>query len=157
MSPPTNADISPAIDVWTLQMAAQPDSVPVKCLNTQSHDGVDNIVVILLQCLDGLFAADTGLGHDQLNVLVLKTLGVHLLAVILLFVLLGLAVLGVLARLAVVVAGVVTLGTGGGELLSSGLLGGSVDVLDLGFTENTGKDCQIVPPCCLTFSRATNM
>lgn len=36
-----------------------------------------------------------------------------------------------------VVAGVVALGTGGGELLGGSLLGSGVDVLDLGLTEDT--------------------
>lgn len=116
----------------------------VSCLDTQSHDGVDDVVIVLLQSFDGLIAADVGLGHDQLNILVLQALGIDLLLIIvvliliivIVIVLLSLAGLDGLAGLAVVVARVV-LGTGGGELGSGGLLSGSVDVLDLGLTEHT--------------------
>lgn len=109
-------------------------------LNTQCHDGVDNIIVILLQGFDGLLAADVGLCHDELDVLILQAVSVDLLSVIviilLLLVLLSLGGLDGLAGLAVVVAGVV-LSTGSGKLGSGGLLGGVVDVLNLGLTEHT--------------------
>lgn len=106
-------------------------------LNTQCHDGVDNIIVVLLQRLDGLLAADVGLGHDELDVLVLQTLGINLLTIILIVVLLGLGGLGGLSGVTVVVTGVVTFSTGSGELCGGGLLRAGVDVLDLGLTENT--------------------
>lgn len=107
-------------------------------LDTQGHDRVDNIVVVLFQGFDGLIAADVGLGHDEFDVLILDALGVNLFAVILfLFLLLGLVVVVVaVASLAVVVTGVLGL-SGGSELLSGSGLGSGVDVLDLGLTENT--------------------
>lgn len=110
--------------------------IAVPCLDTQSHDRVDNIIVILLQRLDGLIAADVGLGHDQLNVFILETLGINLFAVVLVVVLLGLGRLNSLAGLAVVVTSVVV-GTGGGKLLGGSLLGRGVDVLNLGLAKDT--------------------
>lgn len=104
-------------------------------LNTQCHNGVDDIVVVLLQGLDGLLPADVGLGHDKLDILVLNALGVDLLAVILLLLLLGIGV-GGLAGLGVAVARVVVLTTGSGELLGGSLLGSGVEVLDLGLAED---------------------
>jgi hypothetical protein len=60
-------------------------------LDAQSHDGVDNIIVILLESLDGLLSADRGLSHDELNVLGLETSLINLLTIInLLLILLGL-------------------------------------------------------------------
>lgn len=113
-------------------------------LDTESHDRVDNVVVVLLERLDSLLPRYVGLRHDELDVLVLDALGVHLLAVILLLLgglLLGVTTLDSLARLAVVVACVVVLG--GGKLLGSRGLGGGVQVLDLGLTEDAvGRRCQ---------------
>lgn len=105
---------------------------------TESHDGVDNIVVILPQCLDGLLARDVGLGHNQINVLGLKAALVNLLAVVLLLFLLGLDLGGlVLAKLVlVVVTGVVTGGLGGSQLLGGGSLGLCVQVLNLGLSKD---------------------
>lgn len=113
-------------------------------LDAEGHNGVDDIVVVLLERLDGLLPRNVGLRHDKLDVLVLDALGVHLLAVILLFLgsLVGGgvgALDGLTAGLAVVVAGVVVLG--GGELLGSGGLGGGVEVLDLGLTEDAVYEC----------------
>ncbi|KAI6775734.1 hypothetical protein HG530_002492 [Fusarium avenaceum] len=114
----------------------------------ESHNGIDNIVVVLLQCLDSLIAADVGLSHDELNVLILESGSIDLLIVILLLIILLIVVvlvllllggLSSLAGLAVVVAGVV-LSVSGSELGSSSLLSGSVHVLDLGLTENTIRD-----------------
>lgn len=113
-------------------------------LDTESHDRVDNVVVVLLERLDSLLPRYVGLRHDELDILVLNALGVHLLAVILLLLgglLLGVTTLDSLARLAVVVARVVVLG--GGKLLGSRGLGGGVQVLDLGLTEDAvGRRCQ---------------
>lgn len=111
----------------------------IHSLNAESHDGVDDIVVVLLERLDGLLPRYVGLRHDELNVLVLDALGVHLLAVILLLLgsLVGRgvgALDGLAAGLAVVVARVVVLGLG--ELLRGGGLGRGVEVLDLGLTED---------------------
>ena len=106
-------------------------------LYAEGHDTVDNVVVVLLEGLDGLLSADRSLGHDKLNVLGLKTGLVDLLTVILLFLLL----LGTLDGLAlvtlggVVVAGVVVGGLAG-ELLGSLGLGLGVEVLNLGLTED---------------------
>lgn len=81
------------------------------------------------------------MGHDELDVLILNTLSIDLLTIVLLF-LLGLLVvttLNSLAGLAVVVASVVVLGSG--ELLSSSSLGGGVQVLNLGLTEDATVTC----------------
>lgn len=110
-------------------------------LYAECHDGVDDIVIVLLQCLDGLVAGNVGLGHDELNVLVLKTGGIDLLLILLLVLLVlstldGLA-LSVVVRVivsGVVVASVVVLGSS--ELLSSRSLGLGVKVLNLGLTED---------------------
>lgn len=104
-------------------------------LYAQGHDGVDNVVVVLLESLDGLLSADGSLGHDKLNVLGLETGLVNLLTVVLLFLLLLGLNLGGLALVGVVV------GVLGGtlllrELLSSGSLGLRVQVLNLGLTED---------------------
>lgn len=104
----------------------------------ERHDGVDNIVVVLPQSLDGLLAGDVSLGHNQVNVLGLEAALVNLLAVILLLFLLGLG-LGSLALakvVLVVVTGVITGGLSGSQLLSGRSLGLGVQVLDLGLTED---------------------
>jgi hypothetical protein len=106
-------------------------------LDAQSHDGVDYIIVVVFEREDGLLPADAGLGHDELDVLVLDTLGVDLLVVILLLLLLG-------GLLTVGVAGVVVVvvvGGGSGDLLSSGGLGTSVQVLDLSLAEDAVSSC----------------
>ena len=113
-------------------------------LYAQGHDGVDNVVVVLLEGLDGLLSADRSLGHDKLNVLGLKTGLVDLLTVILLFLLLlglnlgGLALVGVVVG---VLSGTLLLG----ELLGSGGLGLRVQVLNLGLTEDAALR---VSDCC---------
>jgi hypothetical protein len=108
-------------------------------LDTQCHNRIDNIIVILLQGLYSLWTANIGLGHDELNILVLYAIGVNLLSIVVVIVVVFLVVglLGGLAVVTVVVASVVGLGVGLGELGSSGLLSGGVQVLDLGLTENT--------------------
>jgi hypothetical protein len=112
-------------------------------LYAQGHDGVDNVVVVLLEGLDSLLSADRGLGHDKLNVLGLETGLVNLLTVILLFLLLlGLNLRGLaLVRVVVsVLGGTLLLG----ELLGSGGLGLRVQVLNLGLTE----DAVLRVSCC---------
>lgn len=106
---------------------------------TESHDRVDNIIVILPQRLDGLLARDIGLGHNQINVLGLKAALVNLLTVVLLLFLLGLDLGGLaLAKVVlVVVTGVLTGGLGGSQLLGGGSLRLSVQVLNFGLTEDT--------------------
>jgi len=104
-------------------------------LYAQGHDGVDDIVVVLLEGLNGLLSADRSLSHDKLNVLGLETGLVNLLTVILLFLLLLGLDLGGLALVRVVVGvlgGTLLLG----ELLGSGSLGLRVQVLNLGLTED---------------------
>lgn len=114
----------------------------VPWLDTEGHDRVDNVVVVLLERLDGLLPRYVGLRHDELDVLVLDALGIHLLAIIFLLLgglLVGVTTLDSLARLAVVVARVVVLS--GGKLLGGRGLGGGVKVLDLGLTEDAvGKE-----------------
>lgn len=106
-------------------------------LYAEGHDAVDNVVVVLLEGLDGLLPAHASLGHDELDVLGLKAGVVDLLAIVLLLLLL----LGTLDGLAlvtlggVVVAGVVVGGLAG-ELLGSLGLGLGVEVLNLGLTED---------------------
>ena len=109
-------------------------------LYAQGHDTVDNVVVVLLEGLDGLLPADAGLGHDELDVLGLKTGVIDLLTVILLL-LLGLGTLdglalGALGALGGVVVTGVVVGRLVGELLSSLGLGLGVEVLNLGLTED---------------------
>lgn len=109
-------------------------------LYAERHDTVDNIVVVLLERLDGLLPTHAGLRHDELNVLGLKTSVVDLLAIVLF--LLWLAVAGNSLAL-VAVGGLVcaALLVGGlcGELLGSGGLGLGVEVLDLGLTEDAAN------------------
>jgi len=40
-------------------------------LHGELHDGVDDVVVGVLEGLDGFLAGDVGLGHDELDVLLL--------------------------------------------------------------------------------------
>jgi hypothetical protein len=101
------------------------------------------------------------LGHDELDILILNTLGIDLLTIIFLLLLLlglrGLTLLAVVVVMVVivvmvvvvvvivivvvivVVTGVLTLGVSSGELGGSSLLGGSVDVLDLSLTKDTDR------------------
>ena len=109
----------------------------VRRLYAEGHDAVDNVVVVLLEGLDGLLPAHAGLSHDELDVLGLKAGVVDLLAIVLLLLLLlstldGLALV-TLGR--VVVTGVVVGGLAG-ELLGSLGLGLGVEVLNLGLTED---------------------
>jgi hypothetical protein len=102
-----------------------------RVLDTQCHDRVDYIVVVLFQCLDSLLAGHVGLGHDKFDVLVFDAIGVHFLAIILLFLLRFVLVI-------VAVAGVVVLNRLARQLLGSSSLGTGVEVLDLGLAEDTG-------------------
>lgn len=116
-------------------------------LYAQCHDTVDNIVVVLLERLDGLLSADAGLGHDELDVLSLKSSVVNLLTIVLLLLgrlagalLNGLALVGTLGR---VVVGSLVSGLRG-ELLGSGGLSLNVEVLNLGLTEDAVPKLAIV-------------
>lgn len=106
-------------------------------LYAESHDTVDNVVVVLLESLDGLLPAHASLGHDKLDVLGLKTGVVDLLTIVLLL-LLGLSTSDGLALVALggVVVASVLVGGLGGELLGSLGLGLGVEVLDLSLTED---------------------
>ena len=53
--------------------ADKPDMTKLQTLYTQSHNRVDYIIVVLLQRIDSLLPRDACLGHDQFNILVLKT------------------------------------------------------------------------------------
>ncbi len=84
------------------------------------------------------------MGHNQLNILVLKSRSINLLSIILVILFLVVASLDGLALTVVVgvvvtrvvVAGVVV-GLLSSELLSSGCLGLGVEILDLGLAEDT--------------------
>ena len=120
------------------------------CLYAESHDGVDDIIVVLLQGLDGLLAGDGSLLHDKLDVLGLKTRVIDLLTVILLLLgllldllLLAVSVVVVVVVIVVVAGVVVTLLLSLGELLGGGSLSLGVQVLNLGLTEDAdaGSAC----------------
>jgi hypothetical protein len=85
------------------------------------------------------------LGHDQFDILVLQTSSIDLLSLVLILVFLGIASLNSLALSVVVVVVVasvivsgVVMGLLGGQLLSSVELSLGVEILDLGFSEDTG-------------------
>jgi hypothetical protein len=76
-------------------------SPPQRCsLYAQSHNAVDNVIVVLLQCFDSLLPANTRLRHHELDILALQAGLINLFAIILLF----LSRLLVLDRLALVAA-----------------------------------------------------
>jgi hypothetical protein len=102
----------------------------------QRHYGVDDVVVVLLERLDGLCARHAGLLHHKLDVLVLEPILVHFLVVVIVLLdsLLRLAqVDGLALAAAVVVAGVV--GVLGGELLGGGRSCLRVEVFDFCFAK----------------------
>jgi nitrogen fixation/metabolism regulation signal transduction histidine kinase len=122
----------------------QPKHNSLGTLYAQSHNRVDYIIVVLFQCLDSLLSGDACLGHDQLDVLILKTRSIDLLSIVLIIVLLVITlidclsfsiVMGVIVA-RVVVSGVVMLLLSS-ELLGSGSLSLGVEILDLGLTEDT--------------------
>ena len=121
-------------------------------LYAESHDTVDNIVVVLLESLDGLLAAHVGLSHDELDVLRLKTSVVDLLAIILF--LLGLLVLDCLA-LALTICRVVVGGLIGrlcSKLLSCRCLSLRVEILNLSLAEDAAKRIVSILWSCVNFS-----
>ena len=106
-------------------------------LNTQCHDGVYYVVIIFLQCFDSLLARNVGLGHDELDILVLDALSIYLLAIVFLL-LLGCLALVVVVAIVVAVAGVVVVvSTSAGKLLGSSGLGAGIEVLNLSLAEDT--------------------
>ena len=104
-------------------------------LDTQRHDRVDDIIIVLFQSFDCLLARYSGLCHDELDVLILDAVGINLFFVVIVL-LLSITALARLARLAVAVAGVVVVGALAGELLSGSRLGRGVEVLDLRLAED---------------------
>jgi hypothetical protein len=140
---------------FPIQQPSLPTNTPLQAtqvargnLYAQSHDRVDYIVVILLQCLDSLLSGHACLSHDQLDILVLKTRGVDFLSIILIIVLLVITLIDSFALSVVmssvimsrvVMSGVIVL------LLSRKLLGSrclslGIEILDLGLTENTAEE-----------------
>ena len=87
-------------------------------LYAQSHDRVDYVIVVLLQCLDSLVPRDAGLGHDQLDIFVLQTGGIDLFGIVLILILLALASLNSLALAMVVVVIVVMVVVVAGVVMS---------------------------------------
>lgn len=117
--------------------------MPRPNLYTESHDRVDYVAVVLFQCLDSLVAGNVCLGHDKLNIFVLKSLGVNLLIIFLLLLLLvgGLNSLALAVVVtSVVVSGVVVasvvVGISSCELLGGRCLCLGVEVLNLGLAED---------------------
>lgn len=117
-------------------------------LYAESHDRVNDIVIVLPQRLNSLLTGNASLGHNEINILSLEASLIDLLAIILLLFLLlrsevgnGLLALTVVVVMVmlVVVTSVVTSCLGGGELLGGGGLGLSVQVLDLGLAEDAGR------------------
>ena len=118
-------------------------------LCTERHDGVDNIIVVLPQRLDGFLTRHAGLCRDQVNILRLQSGVVDLLSVVIVVVVFDLA--GVfrgrfaLAGLGAVVATSMRIAMAGvarvgrGQLLGSTGLGRRVEIFDLGFAEDAGK------------------
>jgi hypothetical protein len=110
----------------------------ISCLDAECHDGVDNVVVVVLECLDSLLARHTGLGHDKFDVLGLQAGIVDFFVIVIVF-LLSLLVFNLLALsvlIVVIVTGVVFTGLLSSELLSGGGLVLRVEILDLGLTED---------------------
>lgn len=126
-------------------------------LNTQRHNTIHDIIVILLERLDGLFATDARLRHHELDIFTLQTGVVDFLAVVVFVVFGRLVVYGfafAFVRGGGGVGGVVRGGgivgavgegvdccAGGGGFLGGELLSGRglllrVEVFDLGFAED---------------------
>ncbi len=114
-------------------------------LCTQCHDRIHDIVIVLLERLDGLLARHAGLRHDQIDILGFQTRLVHLFTIILVFVRVLAAPFERLAGpahframivtgVSVAVAGRARLGRR--KLLSSRGLRGGVEVFDLGFSKD---------------------
>ena len=131
---------------WNPQVKREPPPDKPR-LYAQSHNGVDDVVIVLLQCLDGLVSRNACLGHDEFNILVLETFSINLLSIVLLIILLIIAGLDLLALAVgvavggvvvarVVMSGVIVLLLGS-ELLSSGSLSLGVEILNLGLTKDT--------------------
>jgi hypothetical protein len=108
-------------------------------LYAQRHDTIHNIIVILLERLDGLLPADIRLSHDELNVFGLQASVVDFLSiVVIVFYLLLLTTFDSLASstLSTVIVSSMVIGRLLGELLCSRGLGLGVQILDLSFAED---------------------
>lgn len=117
----------------------------LRSLYAESHDGVDNIIVILPQGGDGLLAGNACLSHDQLDILRLETRLIDLLTILLLLLLgldLGGLALAVVVVVVMVVTGVLTGSLGSSQLLGGGSLSLGVQVLNLGLTEDAKQEGQ---------------
>ena len=116
---------------------------PVALLYAKRHDAVDDVVVVLLESLDGFLPAHICLSHNELDILRLQTSVVYLLSVVFFFFgSLGSVTFDSLALVAlssVIVAGVLV-GRLRGELLGGGSLGLRVEVLDLSLAEDAGVE-----------------
>lgn len=116
-------------------------------LSAQRHDGIDDIIVILLQRLDRLLPRNARLRHDQLDILGLEPGIIHLLALILVVVLLAVAgvdrlAFAVLVRMVVAGVRVAAAGSGvvgRGQVLRRLMLRGLVEVFDLGLAEDAAS------------------
>ena len=71
-------------DVTEAAAFVSPAIVTLFWLHRQFHNGADYITLSLLQCFDSLGSADTGLCHDQLNVLGLHTALIHITLILIL-------------------------------------------------------------------------
>lgn len=116
-------------------------------LYAQSHNRVDNVIIVLLQCLDSLVSGNACLCHNKLNILVLETFSIDFLSIVLIIILLVVTSLdcltlavrvGGVVVTSVIVSGVIMLILGS-ELLSSRSLSLRVKVLNLGLTKDTGS------------------
>lgn len=116
----------------------------LQSLYAQSHNRVDYVVVVLLQCLDSLVPRDACLGHDQFNILIFQTRSIDLLPIIFVIILLvitsvdslALAVVVIVVMARVVVSGVVV-SVGSSKLLGSAGLSLRIEILNLGLTKDT--------------------
>ena len=119
-------------------------SINILLLYAESHDRVDDIVIVLPQSLNSLLTGNASLSHDKVDILSLKARLIDLLTIILLLLLLllgaevgdGLLSLTVVVVVVMVVTGVLTGSLSGSELLSGGSLSLGVQVLNLSLTED---------------------
>jgi hypothetical protein len=112
-------------------------------LYRQSHNGIDYIIVVLLQCLNSFVFRDTRLLHNQFNILRLDTSSIYLLIILFVILLVVTCInslaLAIVVRVVVarVIMARVIVRLLGSQLLGSGCLGLRVKVLNLSLTEDT--------------------
>jgi hypothetical protein len=117
------------------------DSVelPRAPLYAQSHNGIDNIIVVLPQSFDGLFTRHACLSHDQLDILIFQARLIDFLAVVFILFLLVPSI-NCLALVTMIVACVcIFTASSIRDLLCRRGLSLRVEVLDLGFTEDASR------------------